>query len=197
MGRERRDSLLPGFIQALSVSDGIPCCRSPGPARCRRVQADHPGGGGPRQLTDKLKTCRHEGSNVNARPRGGETTGEPGSAEARRALEFCPLDGCRGFKHQRQNSPRRRLLPAWRSRWRKGRDEGAPSTHGQVKNLPPQRGRRQLTDTLKTSRHEGSSGASTASQRLSAASSATAASAAPCRPPAPGVPCRRFWRTAR
>jgi len=30
VARARRDSVLPGFIQALSVSDGILCCRSPG-----------------------------------------------------------------------------------------------------------------------------------------------------------------------
>jgi len=60
---------------------------------------------GQRQLPDKLKTCRHEEAEWR----------EPGSAEARRALEFRPAQGLHSQYASRRKSPRRRLLPARRA----------------------------------------------------------------------------------
>ena len=73
---------------------------------------------------------------------------EPGSAEARQSVGISP---CQGSNHQnalRRKSPRRRLLPA-RRHMISGRSAQAPSTLGQVKNLPPRQGRPASRDRLK------------------------------------------------
>jgi len=86
---------------------------------------------GQRQLPDKLKTCRHEEAEWR----------EPGSAEARRALEFRPARFCTA------NTPHGEI-PREGDFCRPGGPSGeynavrgAASTPGQVKNLPPRRGR--------------------------------------------------------
>jgi len=78
------------------------------------------------QLSDKLKTCRHEEARAGI---GGSST----------RVGISPSQGQHHHDAPRRKSPRRRLLPARRRRGKR-RWKEASSTLGQVKNSPPRRG---------------------------------------------------------